>query len=325
MSQITTKTSGEVKAAAAITLDNFFQDEVIQSQSNSPLHSELPVCYPFVKWAGGKTQLLVKLDSFIPAQFSRYFEPFVGGGALFCYLTSNKNRKFTAYLSDINSELINSYLAIKDNVQKLIILLTQHEIEYNKAPEEYYYKLRDNYNIRSYSDRIERAAQFITLNKTCFNGLYRVNKQGLFNVPLGKYENPLICDSDNLRNVSLALNHSNTIIQVSDYKKILLENAKEVDFIYLDPPYSPVSSTAYFTNYTCFGFDNQDQKQLLDAFTKLDDRGCKVLLTNSDTQFIKNLYSDFAIVEVNAIRAINSKGSKRAGHKELIICNYSNT
>src|SRR5919197_1063543 len=133
MSQIITKTSGAVKAASAITLDNFFQDEVIQQQSNnSILRSELPICYPFVKWAGGKTQLLEKLYSFIPSKFNLYFEPFLGGGALFFYLTSNKNRRFMAFLSDINPKLINTYLAVKDNVQKLIILLTQHELECNK-------------------------------------------------------------------------------------------------------------------------------------------------------------------------------------------------
>jgi DNA adenine methylase len=171
----------------------------------------------------------------------------------------------------------------------------------------------------------ERAARFIALNKTCFNGLYRVNRQGFFNVPLGKYKNPRICDSDNLRNVSIALGYlsNNITIKVSDYKEMLLENAKEGDFIYLDPPYDPVSSTSYFTNYTHIGFDNKDQQELATVFRKLDDRGCKVLLSNSDTQFIRELYSDFAIVEVDTLRAINCKGSKRAGHKELIIRNYS--
>ena len=332
MSQIITKkTSGKAKAAAAITLDNFLQNEVIQLQSNNSIRgSELPICYPFVKWAGGKTQLLSKLDSFIPAQFSRYFEPFLGGGALFFHLiTCRKNRPLTVscssyYLSDINSELMNAYLVIRDDVEELITLLEQHQIGYKESPEEYYYQLR-KIDPTKLSNSIARAARFIALNKTCFNGLYRVNKQGLFNVPWGKYKNPLICNSENLRNVSIALRSSDITIKVSDYKEMLLEHAKEGDFIYLDPPYSPVSSTAYFTNYTIFGFDNQDQKQLLDVFRKLDDRGCKVLLTNSDTQFIKDLYSDFAIVEVNAIRAINCKGSKRAGHKELIICNYSNS
>ncbi|MBV9668928.1 MAG: Dam family site-specific DNA-(adenine-N6)-methyltransferase [Nitrososphaeraceae archaeon] len=147
-----------------------------------------------------------------------------------------------------------------------------------------------------------------------------VNQHGLFNVSWGKYKNPRICDSDNLRNISIALHYySNITIKDSNYKEMLLENAREGDFIYLDPPYSPESSTACFTNYTCSGFDNKDQQELATVFRILDDRGCKVLLTNSDTPLIRNLYSDYAIVvEVEAKRAINCKGSKRTGHKELI-------
>jgi DNA adenine methylase len=137
-------------------------------------------------------------------------------------------------------------------VEKLIKLLTQHEVGYNQDPEEYYYELRNNYRLRSCSDVIERAAQFITLNRTCFNGLYRVNSNGLFNVPWGNYKNPSICDSSNLRNVSHVLHNCEVTIKAADYKEILLENAKEGDFIYLDPPYSPVSSTAYFTNADSF-------------------------------------------------------------------------
>lgn len=172
-------------------------------------------------------------------------------------------------------------MVVKDNVEKLIEFLKLHEIGYKKAPSEYYYKLRSNYNNdnKLAIDSTERAAQFITLNKTCFNGLYRVNWSGLFNVPIGKYKNPTICNSSNLRNVSLALGYSKATIRVSDYKKILLENAMEGDFIYLDPPYNPVSSTAYFTGYTYSGFSDKDQKDLADIFRKLDDRKCKILLT----------------------------------------------
>jgi hypothetical protein len=160
----------------------------------------------------------------------------------------------------------------------LIILLTQHEIEYNKAPEEYYYKLRDNYNIRSCSDRIERAAQFITLNKTCYNGLYRVNGQGLFNAPWGKYIKPLICDATNLRNVSQVLNRNSKVtIRACDYKEMLLENAKEGDFIYLDPPYIPVSATANFRSYTKDGFSYKDHEALAEMFRQLDEMKCKVM------------------------------------------------
>jgi DNA adenine methylase len=184
----------------------------------------------------------------------------LGGGAMFLHLISQKNRRLAAYISDINTELINAYVAVKDSVEQLITLLTQHEIEYNKAPEEYYYKLRDNYNP---TDNKERAARFIALNRTCFNGLYRVNRNGSFNVPWGKYKNPSICDSDNLRNASYLLRNCNVTIKAADYKDILLQNAKEGDFIYLDPPYSPVSSTAYFTSYTDNGFQIRNKRSLL--------------------------------------------------------------
>jgi DNA adenine methylase len=299
------------------------QKEVIQPQGTGHLRNKMPVCYPFVKWAGGKTQILDKLYSSIPFEFGRYFEPFLGGGALFFYLISNKNMKFTTHLSDINSELINSYVVVKDNVEKLMELLRGHEIEYKKAPLQYYYQLRKD--LKTTTDSVARAARFIALNRTCYNGLYRVNSQGLFNVPWGKYKDPVICNSGNLRNISLALKHSKAIIEVSSYKEILLEKTKEGDFIYLDPPYNPVSSTAYFTKYTNSGFNYKDQEELAAIFRKLDERKCKVLLSNSDTKFIKELYSDFAkyIVEVDVVRSINCNASKRAGHKELIIRNYS--
>jgi DNA adenine methylase len=285
----------------------------------------MPPCKPFVKWAGGKGQLVPQLYALAPAKFDRYIEPFLGGGALFFHLISNKNKTFTVYISDINPELINVYAAVKDDVEKLIKLLTQHQIQYNQAPKEYYYKLRSDYNLRSCSDRIGRAAEFITLNRTCFNGLYRVNRKGEFNVPWGKYKNPTICDSNNLRNVSHVFRNPEVTIKAADYKEILLENAKENDFIYLDPPYNPVSLTANFTNYTDNGFSNKDQKELAEIFRQLDEMKCKVMLTNSNTDFIRELYSDFArnTVEVGSRRAINCKAAKREGHTDLIIRNYS--
>jgi DNA adenine methylase len=206
-------------------------------------------------------------------------------------------------------------------------MLEQHQITYKaktypEGQKEYYYQLRgiDPKGLSSTAT----AARFITLNKTCYNGLYRVNRQGLFNVPWGKRKNPCICDSGNLRNVSIALRYYNTTIKVNNYKEMLLENAKEGDFIYLDPPYSPESSTACFTSYTPFGFDNnKDQQELATVFRKLDTRGCKLLLTNSDTPLIRNLYSGYPIVEIdNTKRAINCDGSKRVGHKDLLIYNY---
>lgn len=296
--------------------------EVIQVQNNDIAKNSLPPIYPFVKWAGGKTQLLQQLYASIPGQFDRYFEPFLGGGALFFYLISVKNKKFIAFLSDINSELISSYNVVKNNTEELIGLLNIHENEYQKSTSEYYYKLRDSIRPKN---EVEKAARFIALNRTCYNGLYRVNSKGLFNVPWGKYKDPVICNRKNLRNVSLALQRSDAIIQVSDYKEILLKNAVEGDFIYLDPPYRPSSSTAYFTKYTDTGFNDKDQRDLANIFEELTKRKCKVMLSNSNTPLIRDLYSKLAndIREVNAIRAINCKGSGRIGHTELILRNYS--
>jgi DNA adenine methylase len=271
--------------------------------------------HPFVKWAGGKGQLLSELDKLIPNQFNRYFEPFLGGGV-----------RFNACLSDTNVELVTAYKVIKANPKGVIELLQRYEYEYKKYPpyseeqKECYYRLRDaRNNIKSSSDD-EIAARFIALNKTGYNGLYRVNRKGEFNVPPGKYKNPLICDSSNLENVSNAL--SRATILADDYRDAI-ENAQKGDFIYLDPPYQPLNDTSYFTAYTTDGFDDRDQSQLADVFRKLNSRGCLLLLSNSDTPFIRKLYSDFSIKEVDVQRAINCKGSKRAGHKELLISNYS--
>ena len=298
------------------------QSRAVQTQnSRGLLHNDLPQIHPFVKWAGGKTQLLSRLDEFIPSGFNQYFEPFLGGGAMFFHLISNKNIRFTAYLSDLNGELINTYRVIQNDVERLIEVLKKNENEYKKNPSRYYYELRDYNNPLN---DVERAARLITLNKTCYNGLYRVNKNGIFNVPMGKYKNPVICDSSKLKKVSSALLHSKSIIKVADYKQILFENVKGNDLVYLDPPYNPTSSTANFTYYTDYGFDNKDQEDLANIFGRLNDRKCKVLLSNSDTPFIRKLYHDFSkyIKEIDTLRSINCKGSKRVGHKELLIRNY---
>ncbi|MGI9012271.1 MAG: DNA adenine methylase [Nitrososphaeraceae archaeon] len=285
------------------------------------LRYELPKCYPFVKWAGGKTQLLSKLYKYFPTKITRYFEPFVGGGAVFFYLVSQKNSRVESFLSDINEELIIAYKTIRDHVEELITILKIHEMEYKKFPTEYYYKLRTDIKT---NDDIERTARFITLNKTCYNGLYRVNKNGIFNVPIGRYKNPIICDSANLQNISIILNCSNTNLYIGDYKNILLEKTLDGDFIYLDPPYYPISVTSNFTSYTNNGFTTKDQEELSKIFKKLTDRGCQILLSNSDSEYIRELYSEFKenIIEVKVQRAINSKASKRKGHTELIIRNY---
>ncbi|HXX96730.1 MAG TPA: DNA adenine methylase [Candidatus Bathyarchaeia archaeon] len=267
---------------------------------------------PFVKWAGGKAQLLRELDKMIP-QFNRYFEPFLSGGAMFFYLI--QNRRFIAYLSDTNKELITTYKVVKDYVGNLIEFLDKHQEEYKKNPFQYFYRLR----AAQPNNDIEKAARFIALNKTCFNGLYRVNKKGEFNVPIGDYKDPLICDKTNLEKINKAL--SKATVFAADYSNVT-GNAKQGDFVYLDPPYDPVSSTSNFTGYTSNGFGSKNQEQLADVFETLVSKGCLVLLSNSDTPFIRDLYSDFRIKEVGSQRAINCKGSKRAGHKELLISNY---
>jgi DNA adenine methylase len=279
----------------------------------------LPASYPFLKWAGGKTQILSELEKFVPSGFTRYFEPFLGGGALFFHLTTKRNIRLGVYLSDINEELITTYKVVKNKVEKLIALLANHQKDYNKNPKEFYYELR---SIVPATD-IEIAARMIALNKTCYNGLYRVNKRGRFNVPIRRYKNPIICNSDNLKNVSLSLRYSRAVIQPSDYKQVL-ENAREGDFVYLDPPFDPPSSTSSFTSYTTSGFYKTDQKELSDVFRELNERRCKVLLSNSNTEYIRELYSEFApyFKEINVSRAINCKASKRTGHKELLITNY---
>jgi DNA adenine methylase len=284
----------------------------------SILKADLRDVHPFVKWAGGKGQLLLELNKMIPSQFNRYFEPFLGGSAMFLHLAS-KNMISAAYLSDTNEELIKAYVVVRDRVGELIEVLNQHQKEYDKNPSEYYYRLRDE--IQPIND-IEIAARFIALNKACFNGLYRVNQNGKFNVPMGEYKKPLICDSRNLKNASSVLRRSNAEIQCVAYREMLLK-AETNDFVYLDPPYDPVSYTSDFTAYTPNGFGRENQEQLAKVFRKLLDRGAFVLLSNSDTLFIRKLYSDFNIKEVDVQRAINCKGSKRAGHKELLISNYS--
>ena len=231
----------------------------------------------------------------------------------------------SAYLSDINQELINVYDIVKSNIDELIDILKVYKREYHKSPEDFYYGLRDNFDLEN-STQVERAARLITLNKTCYNGLYRVNTNGKFNVPMGKYRNPMICDSKNLRNASLILRSLDSHTYWEDYQKILTDKAQAGDFVYLDPPYNPMTSTANFTGYTDAGFTEKDQECLAKIFKDLDRRGCKVLLSNSDTAYVKELYVDYAnnIRQVTVRRNINSRASKRVGHTELLICNYSN-
>jgi len=265
---------------------------------------------PFVKWAGGKRQIVNILLSNVPKSFNRYFEPFVGGGALLFELKPKK-----AVISDINEELINAYRVIKGNVDELIESLKKHK---NSA--DYYYSIRA-INPKTLNP-VERASRFIYLNKTCFNGLYRENSKGEFNVPFGKYKNPKICDEENLRAVSQFLNSIDIEIFNSDYKETC-ELTQPGDFIYFDPPYYPVSKTSSFTKYNSKDFSEEDQIELSQIFKELDKKGCYVMLSNSDTEFIRKLYEGYRIQVINTNRFINCKANKRKNASfELLITNF---
>lgn len=265
---------------------------------------------PFVKWAGGKRQIINVLLANIPSSFNRYFEPFVGGGALLFELQPQK-----AVISDINEELINAYKVIKDSVEALINSLKKH-----KNTPEYYYAIR-SVNPKTLTS-VERASRFIYLNKTCFNGLYRENSKGQFNVPFGRYKNPKICDEENLRAVSKFLNSIEITILNCDYREAC-NLAKSGDFVYFDPPYYPLSRTASFTKYNKNDFSEKDQIELFEVFKELDSKGCYVMLSNSNTEFIKKLYAGYRIQEVSANRFINCKANgRKKSALEVLITNY---
>jgi len=272
------------------------------------------VIQPFLKWAGGKRQLLPEIRKYIPKRMGTYYEPFLGGGAVLFDLQPKK-----AVINDINSELINTYLVIKNNVDELIEDLRKHE-----NTSDYYYKIRDldrDKNRFSKLSDVEKASRLIYLNKTCFNGLFRVNSQGQFNVPFGRYKNPNIVNEFVLRAVSHYLNNNEVKILNGDFADAV-SSAKKGDFVYFDSPYDPVSETASFTGYTLGGFSKDEQIRLRDLFVDLDKRGCKVLLSNSATEFIKDLYKDYRIEIVSATRNINSIASKRGKIDEVLVMNY---
>ncbi|MCC5652854.1 DNA adenine methylase [Nostoc sp. XA013] len=263
---------------------------------------------PFLKWAGGKSRLIQQYIPCFPDSYKNYYEPFLGGGAVFFYLQPT-----AAVLTDINAELINTYCCVRDHVEELISILKEHK---NRHDQDYYYSVRNN----SGGTDIEKAARLIYLNKTCFNGLYRVNSQGKFNVPLGRYENPNICSEDLLRTASEALSTSK--IKQADFADVLNYATSSDDFVYFDPPYYPVSETSYFTAYSSDRFAEDQQVQLKDVFEKLAQRGVKVMQSNSDCEFIRNLYSSFNIHTISASRAINSNANKRGKITEVLVTSY---
>ena len=279
---------------------------------------ELSTPKPFVKWAGGKRQLISEIEKHLPQKFSSYFEPFLGGGALLFHLLS-ENKNLKGHVSDLNSDLVLSYVTIRDNLGRLLKSLQKHSENYFSNSESYYYSVRES-NPKS---QVEKVSRLLFLNRTCFNGLYRVNSKGKFNVPLGRYSNPNIVQEENLESVNQFLNHNKIIIKCQDFATTV-EKAKKGDFVYFDPPYQPVSKTANFTSYTNGNFGINDLKRLAKVSNELAKKGVNVLLSNSSSKQVSDLFSkkDWKIIKIKANRAINSDSKKRTGHFELLIKNY---
>lgn len=269
---------------------------------------------PVVKWVGGKRQLIEDLAPLFPRRVSPYCEPFLGGGAVLFRLQPS-----TAYVNDINAELIQMYETIRDEVEALIAALGEHPNE-----EEHFYRVRDwdrdkeRYNAL---DRVQKAARTLYLNKTCYNGLFRVNRSGEFNTPFGRYKNPNIVNAPTLRAVSAYLRRARITFSSVDYAEVLAR-VQRGTFVYLDPPYDPVSDTANFTGYAKGGFDRSEQIRLRECCDELNRRGVRFMLSNSATPFIREQYAAYSIATVQANRAINSNASRRGQVDEVVIRNY---
>ena len=291
---------------------------------------------PFLKWAGGKSQLLREIENFYPfadGKITKYAEPFVGGGAVLFDIISKYDLE-EIYISDINKELMNTYCVVRDDIDELLEMLYKFQEEFIQLDtdnrKEYYLKKRERFNAlkvdEKSNDNIEKSAIMIFLNKTCFNGLYRVNRKGLFNVPMGSYKNPLICDEKNLRAVSEKL--QNVTIICADYKESI-NFIDEKTFVYFDPPYRPLTDTASFTSYTENNFDDKKQIELAKFVECVNDKGAKILVSNSDPKntnlednFFDEIYSAYNIQRVEANRMINCQAESRGKIKELLISNF---
>ncbi|MCI6272460.1 MAG: DNA adenine methylase [Erysipelotrichaceae bacterium] len=291
---------------------------------------------PFLKWAGGKSQLILEIEKYYPfkkGKITKYVEPFVGGGAVLFDILSKYDLK-EVYINDINAELINTYNVIRNDINELIEILYVMQNTFipleNDKRKVYYLEKRNRFNYLKIngdkSTNIEKAALMIFLNKTCFNGLFRVNKKGLFNVPIGSYKNPLICDEKNLRAVSEKLKNVNIVC--GDYK-MTADFIDENTFVYFDPPYRPITETASFTAYTEDLFNDEKQVELAKFVDDMHRKGAKIVVSNSDPKnsniednFFENIYSAHKITRVDATRMINSKSEERGKIKELIISNY---
>jgi DNA adenine methylase len=290
------------------------------TQSSLAIEASLAV-RPFVKWAGGKGQLLPELWRRLPGRFRRYHEPFVGGAALFFSLYNAERLRYGAVLSDYNSELVLCYQVVRDDVEVLIAALKQHE-RY-RLDRAYFMEIRSWDRQPDFAQRpaVDRAARTIFLNRTCYNGLYRLNNKGQFNAPFGYYKNPLICDPENMRAASIALQEVE--LRVGDFGDVAAR-AEPGDLVYFDPPYVPVSATASFTHYTGQTFGPDDQRRLAQLFDSLMERGVYVMLSNSHTPLSRELYAAHAVSTsvVYASRKINCDGRKRGQVEELIVCGY---
>ena len=274
------------------------------------------VARPFLKWAGGKSQLLSQYSELFPKTYRNYYEPFLGGGAVFFNLRPKRS-----FLSDINLEVINVYRCIRDQVDEIITQVHHH---YLRHDESYYYDVRSRIDETAewfwVGNNVERAARILYLNKTCFNGLYRENSKGHFNVPIGRYKNPSIYDPDLLRACAKQLKMVR--IEPVGFEDVLRRARSSNDFVYFDPPYQPLNQTSNFTSYTRYSFGEADQIRLRDTFARLRDRGVHVMLSNSDCEFIRDLYSGFNIHTIYASRHINSQGSKRGKITEVLVTSY---
>ena len=287
-----------------------------RSRSAAPRPAEAPPpSRPFIKWAGGKTQLLPQLDPLYPpaSRVSRYIEPFVGSGAVFFHVRATL-APTAVVLADGNQGLIEAYTVVRDDVEALIRALRRHKARHSA---DHYYRVRAQSPGRL--TRVARAARLIYLNKTCFNGLYRVNSRGEFNVPMGRYEDPPILDAENLRVASGALR--GVELRAGHFRETL-GYARRGDFIYFDPPYQPLSRTSFFTAYTDGAFKEPDQAELAAVYGELDARGCLVMLSNSDAPLIRELYRAYDIRPVRARRSINSRADRRGRIGEVVVINY---
>jgi DNA adenine methylase len=273
---------------------------------------------PFLKWAGGKSQLLDQYEPYFPKEPLRgYYEPFVGSGAVFFHLRG-RNLFQTHYLSEINVELLNCYRTVRDRVEDLLRILADHKAHHGH--DHYYFvRNRDRDSMWGHASPVERAARMIYLNKTCYNGLWRVNHQGHFNVPMGSYKDPDIVNEARLRAASGAL--QGVELAVEDFE-LVIKRAGPGDFVYFDPPYYPLSDTSNFTSYSREDFGEYEQRKLALVFEELDRRGVRVMLSNSDTPFVRALYADYRIETVTARRMINSAKAKRGAISEIVVLNH---